>query len=99
MFIDSLQRFMAFPDFAYVFLSVMKKVITTSSSFQWCVYAIFINIASYHLHNFVFGESETQILRQPKFSTFFFFCSSKGRAVGRHSVWLFYPSVSLDMCK
>jgi len=62
---------MAFSDFTYAFLSLMNKVITTSSAFEWRDFVIFINMPSYHLQNFLFGEPETQLLHQLKFSTIF----------------------------
>jgi len=83
------QHFMAFSDFTFAFLSLTKKVITTSSSFEWRCYVVFINVPSYRLQNFLFGEPETQLLHQLKFATIFL-CFSKGRAMGRHCVWLFY---------
>jgi hypothetical protein len=89
------QHFMVFFfEFTCCVFKSDEKVITTSSSSEWRGYVIFINISSYQLQNFRFGAAGTQLLIQLKFSTIFL-CSSKGRAVGWHCVWLLYRLFSL----
>lgn len=53
---------MVFSNFTYAFLSLVNKVITTSSTPEWRDFVVFINIPPYHLQNSLFGEPETQLL-------------------------------------
>lgn len=54
-----------------LFLSLVNKLITTSSTPEWRDFVVFINIPPYHLQKTLSGEPETQLLHQLKFSTIF----------------------------
>ena len=83
------QGFVVFSDLAFTFCETDKNFITRNSSSERC-YFVFIDLPTYRLQTFCFGEAEAPFLHQLK-TPCNYSSSWKGRAVGRPNVWLFTP--------